>query len=438
MLFIYLLLPLIFATAFYINIYYLIPLCLIFIFYLAQKKEFLFKKKGGWWLLLIFFLLHNHWLLSLYQFSNILLIITAWLSMSIFYSFLYYFILFSLLDFLKNKKYNLILIPLAYTLWEFLLGFCYSLYSLSLTQIYAPWSFLASVNTLFLTFSLVFFCYLLAKILIIPDLKPKRNFLLIIFLIILFITAWGLHQKNKHYINDNPFNFLILQPSIQQQTKLDSAKHQEILNIYMDLITLGLKNKPEADLLILPETIIPSLWEDYIKQNLNYKINLENRYLVFGLPTTYQNLTYNSILFFHKGTYYRKYLKKKLVPFGEYQPFSFFNSNRKNYFSAFKEKQKDFYINNKKILPLICFESTIPAPIIFKNKYDFILVLTNDGWFWDTFKEIHLRSAILRAIEYKTPLLFCANDGISAFILPNGKIASLLPSKQTGYIFNSF
>ena len=55
-------------------------------------------------------------------------------------------------------------------------------------------------------------------------------------------------------------------------------------------------------------------------------------------------------------------------------------------------------------------------------------VITNDAWWGDTpgYKQ-HLSYASLRAIETRRAIARCANTGISAIILPSGKITQPTP-----------
>ena len=75
-------------------------------------------------------------------------------------------------------------------------------------------------------------------------------------------------------------------------------------------------------------------------------------------------------------------------------------------------------------MPLICYE------IIFSGKinknienYDFILNISEDGWFGDTVGPIqHFSHSIFRSIEEGKYLVRSANNGISAFLNSKGQI----------------
>jgi len=78
----------------------------------------------------------------------------------------------------------------------------------------------------------------------------------------------------------------------------------------------------------------------------------------------------------------------------------------------------------------ICFEATIPSvcrKLVFQlgqRRAGVIVNMTNDGWFGssDAGRETHLLTARWRCIELNTPMIRCANTGISSAIDLHGSI----------------
>lgn len=80
----------------------------------------------------------------------------------------------------------------------------------------------------------------------------------------------------------------------------------------------------------------------------------------------------------------------------------------------------------------ICFEATISSvcrKLVFKgNKRTagVMINMTNDGWFgkWDPGRKTHMLSARWRCVELATPMIRCANTGISCTIDLRGRITN--------------
>ncbi|MEX2176921.1 MAG: apolipoprotein N-acyltransferase [Pirellulaceae bacterium] len=93
--------------------------------------------------------------------------------------------------------------------------------------------------------------------------------------------------------------------------------------------------------------------------------------------------------------------------------------------------------------PSICFESVVPhlirRQVIELNQAgtppDFLVNLTNDGWFWGTaMLDHHFRCSVFRAVENRKPMLIAANTGISGWIDGNGRILSRGPRRDTAIL----
>lgn len=85
--------------------------------------------------------------------------------------------------------------------------------------------------------------------------------------------------------------------------------------------------------------------------------------------------------------------------------------------------------------PIICYEDTVPHLVrnvinstrppseSGKTKIDFLVNLSNDGWFHGSSElDQHLITAAFRCVEFRTPLVRAVNTGISAFIDGDGVI----------------
>ncbi len=133
------------------------------------------------------------------------------------------------------------------------------------------------------------------------------------------------------------------------------------------------------------------------------------------------------------------YQKRKLVIFGEYIPLvrwlpfvkyltpitgSFTPGDQPVTFEL-----SDLHVN---AAPLICFEDTFPetARASAKKGVDFLVNLTNDGWFGDSAAQWqHMATAVFRTVENNLPLIRCANNGITCWIDPYGRVRQIFRDK---------
>ncbi|MDW8311085.1 MAG: apolipoprotein N-acyltransferase, partial [Verrucomicrobiales bacterium] len=79
--------------------------------------------------------------------------------------------------------------------------------------------------------------------------------------------------------------------------------------------------------------------------------------------------------------------------------------------------------------PLICFEDVFPHRVRqhARPDVDFLVNLTNDGWFGESAAQWqHAAAALFRAVENGLPLLRCCNNGLSCWIDANGRVRATL------------
>ena len=88
------------------------------------------------------------------------------------------------------------------------------------------------------------------------------------------------------------------------------------------------------------------------------------------------------------------------------------------------------------MLPLICYEIIYSGKInIKKQNVDLIVNISEDGWFGNSIGPYqHFNKAIYRAIEEGNYIARSANNGISAFIAPNGRILHKTKLDHSGTI----
>jgi apolipoprotein N-acyltransferase len=88
----------------------------------------------------------------------------------------------------------------------------------------------------------------------------------------------------------------------------------------------------------------------------------------------------------------------------------------------------------------ICFEDTMPNPARRMTapqfgggvKTDFLINVSNDGWFFAAELDQHLQACQLRAVENRVPIARAVNTGDSGFIDSCGRIIKLIPVHTAG------
>ncbi|HNT98935.1 MAG TPA: apolipoprotein N-acyltransferase, partial [Elusimicrobiales bacterium] len=85
----------------------------------------------------------------------------------------------------------------------------------------------------------------------------------------------------------------------------------------------------------------------------------------------------------------------------------------------------------------ICYESVFPylSRVDSLKGADLLVNMTNDGWYLDTAgPHQHFAANVFRAAENRRPMLRAANNGISAFIDPWGRVTHRLDLDEPGVL----
>ena len=236
----------------------------------------------------------------------------------------------------------------------------------------------------------------------------------------------------------------LMQPAISLWSSWDPSHLDSILAQYREDTTSLLGN----DLVVWPEAAIPKFQnevENYLDSIEKEAIDT-NSSVIIGLPIMLnsnedlnkKNKTYyfNSALALGQGS--GVYHKQHLVPFGEYVPFEKWLRGTINFFdlpmsifNAGQPNQKNITIDrNIAIGTSICYEIAYSELVRKSAKNaNLLLTISNDSWFGGTIgPKQHFQIARMRAIENRKPLIRATNNGVSALINADGKIASIIPS----------
>ncbi len=219
----------------------------------------------------------------------------------------------------------------------------------------------------------------------------------------------------------------LVQANIDQNLKFDPAYIGESLNLYNDLSAPLWEN----DIVIWPETAIPLLYQraDAELAFFDRLAREKNSSLVTGILYREDSRIFNSVTALGNGT--GVYHKQKLVPFGEYVPFSGIMGPVLQIFSLPMSSlapgpndQTLISASGFSLASYICYEVVYPD-FVRKQAHmaDFLVTISNDTWFGASFGPLqHLQMAAMRALENGRYMVRATSNGVTAFINEKGQI----------------
>ncbi len=250
-------------------------------------------------------------------------------------------------------------------------------------------------------------------------------------------AAWLLPMQWAQPKPDASLDVVLIQPNIPQLAKWQPDQLDGILRSQI----LQSLEYPDADLIVWPETAIPATFSR-ASQILTPFLNLleqEDIALISGFPYVEadperpQGVRFNNSLGLF-GAGQDLYHKQRLVPFGEYVPFedqlrgliAFFDLPMSSF--TLPERDTDnLHLGEYQIAPAICYEIAYPQLVAeLGREADVILTLSNDTWFGRSIApDQHLQIARMRALENGRWVIRATNNGLTAFVRPDGSLASV-------------
>lgn len=236
----------------------------------------------------------------------------------------------------------------------------------------------------------------------------------------------------------------LVQPNIPQTLKWDSQMTEEN---FMKHIRMS-KSKPEEKIthILWPEAASPYLLDiDEQARAMTMMALLQNQTLLTGslrMADAKTKQIASSIFVIDDMGQIKSYADKShLVPFGEYMPLRGWFGLEKLVPIASDFKAGDgvktlSVPNAPPVGALDCYEIIFPHEVV-NQKYrpKWLFNATNDSWYGISAGPYqHLGAAQTRAIEEGLPVVRVATGGISAVILPTGKIANSLPLNTSGVL----
>ena len=341
-----------------------------------------------------------------------------------------------------NNWQNILLFASLWVIFEYLRGILFTGFPWNLIGYAALFSnWFAQSAALGGVYLLSFFIVVIA---LLPSYYKAKIFTVIVIILTVLNFAYGYVHVNQSIAPAKKLKLLLFQPNIAESMKWEPevSKEQFVENVKY-LKTLDFKNK---DIVLLPETGVPfDLSRQPLVVQALKEVTPANGLLVTGAlrsegKTLADYKVWNTLYTISQQGVYSFYDKVHLVPFGEFVPLRkylpFINKiTPGNVDISSGEKTELIKYNGFSFLSLICYEIIFPEYAASKPQPDFIVNVTNDGWFGNsTGPYQHLAMAQMRAIEQGEPVIRDANSGISAVIDGHGKLLQTLPLSVRGVI----
>ncbi|PTX92465.1 apolipoprotein N-acyltransferase [Opitutus sp. ER46] len=283
--------------------------------------------------------------------------------------------------------------------------------------------------------------------------KRSQEFFLALFLLMGCLAMFFQDAFGRLHYTETLGRIAFVQPDIPQNVKWDPTKAPEIVNVLRD--TTGQAAKTLPSLIVWPEASTPwavrgdesmkafveSLAKDAKAPVLLGSIGIEEG----GKPDA---RWYNGafVVSPELGLQQTWYAKRHLVPFGEYVPLKpVLGWLRKvvpigdDFTPGLDAAPVLVNLIDQPVLlgPLICYEDIYPqlARESVLSGASALTVLTNNGWFGQGGAAYqHAAHSVLRAVEFRRPVIRCGNAGWSGWIDEFGAIRAVLTKGRDGAI----
>jgi len=230
----------------------------------------------------------------------------------------------------------------------------------------------------------------------------------------------------------------LAQGAVAQELKWQPTQFVATLELYRDLT----RQAAGSDLIIWPEAAIPALYsriEDYLRE-IGGLAARDGSTVLLGVlrqdPDT--GAVQNALVAL--GDEPAFYVKRHLVPYGEYFPVPNFVRDWLRLLdlpytdiSPGPPDQPPLRVGRQRLALTICYEDLFGAEQLHYMPDASLLVnVSNDAWFGDSIApHQHLEIARVRAAEVGRYLLRATNTGITAIIDPSGRVVARSPQFES-------
>lgn len=280
-----------------------------------------------------------------------------------------------------------------------------------------------------------------------PQYRQHRHKLVLGFVIV-WVSSSVLHVIHWTQPTGKPIAIALLQGNVPQELKWAPEAANDIMKRY-----LHMAKETKAELIVMPESAMPMVWEDLPADTLKSLDQLSTSrgvdivYGVIEAPSMIhhklEDTYYNSMVSVNAGVR-QLYRKVHLVPFGEFIPMKrwidFIYRDWLNMplsdISRGEPSQPPMKLAGIRVGMNICYEDAFGEEIIQSLPEANLLVnASNMAWFGDSWAaDQHLQMSQARALETGRVMLRATNTGATAVIQPDGEITAKLAYHQAGIL----
>ena len=260
----------------------------------------------------------------------------------------------------------------------------------------------------------------------------------------LWLGGYAVRDREFTQPKESTIDVALATGAVPQELKWEPAQLQPTLTVYSELTN----QSAGADLIIWPEAAIPIPIE-YISQYLEAmrrRAAERGSTLLLGVLRTVRRAdeteTYENVLLAmtEKPQFY---VKRHLVPFGEYFPVPDFIRSWMRLMSlpytdlaGGADDQPPIVAAGERLGVTICYEDVFGAEQLhYLEDVTLLVNVSNDGWFGESIAiPQHLQIARVRAAEAGRYLLRAANRGVTAVIDSQGRVVESIPAFQPGVL----
>ena len=232
----------------------------------------------------------------------------------------------------------------------------------------------------------------------------------------------------------------LIQGNIDQHVKWQPQNRRLIFDLY--------KNASETewgrDLVVWPEAAITLFREQAVDAlvDLDRRAAMSGSALVLGIPDRHESGGFqNTVIVLGEGE--GQYVKRRLVPFGEYVPLEDYLRGLIGLFNLPMShnmrgpaKQPPLIAGGNRLSLSICYEVVYPDLVRSSvESPDLLMTVSNDTWFGSSFGPWqHFQMARMRALENGRAMIRATNNGVTALVDYRGVVQARLPQFQAGVL----